>query len=101
MICDPKGSCHSGVSDIRFWPTAALVQSYDAGFRRDLTPRVVLETKPECVRKQRGSENVITIKDWDALEPKCRSLALLCGAPIPVPHAPLKVQDRSREVGVN
>ena len=26
-------------------------------------PRLVLRTKPECVRKQRDSENVVTIKD--------------------------------------
>jgi hypothetical protein len=33
---------------------------------------VSLRTKPERVRKQRGSENVITIADWDALEPRRR-----------------------------
>jgi len=28
--------------------------------------RLAFQTNPQCVRKQRGSENVITIKDWDA-----------------------------------
>jgi hypothetical protein len=31
----------------------------------DLRERLVFRTKPECIRKQRTSENVITIKDWD------------------------------------
>ena len=29
---------------------------------------LVFQTMPECARKQRGSENVIAIKDWDALD---------------------------------
>jgi len=38
-------------------------------------PRVVLKTKPECIRKQKGNENVITIKDLDAFLRECRQAA--------------------------
>src|SRR6516164_1264194 len=31
----------------------------------DLREQLVFRTKPECIRKQRTSENVITMKDWD------------------------------------
>src|SRR5215470_17604265 len=36
---------------------------------RDSSAGGVPKQEPECVRKHRGSENVITIKDWDALRP--------------------------------
>ena len=31
-----------------------------------IAARLAFQTNPQCVRKQRGSENVITTKDWDA-----------------------------------
>src|SRR5215470_6053819 len=40
---------------------------------RDSSAGGVPKQEPECVRKHRGSENVITIKDWDALRPVHRA----------------------------
>ena len=43
------------------WPCAPT----DGGVPEGIAGRLVSRTKPECVRKQRSSENVITIRDWD------------------------------------